>query len=71
MQKQQKTTPLGRPTNLGSGSWTRISDWVFPNNGGSKSWHIEDFNRPWYALLKRADVYGLRLHDLRRTFAGY
>jgi len=46
-------------------------DWVFPSNGGSKSGHIEDFHRPWYALLSRANIPNLRFHDLRRTFASY
>ncbi len=46
-------------------------DWVFPSNGGSKSGHIEDFHRPWYALLKRAKIKDFRFHDIRRTFGSY
>ena len=46
-------------------------DWVFSSNVGSKSGHVEDFHRPWYALLKRAQIADLRFHDLRRTFASY
>ena len=47
-----------------------INDWVFPSEG-SKSGHLEDLHRPWYALLKRAGIEDLRVHDLRRTFGSY
>lgn len=46
-------------------------EWVFPSNGGSKSGHVEDFHRPWYALLKRANITDFRFHDIRRTFGSY
>lgn len=46
------------------------SDFVFPSDT-SKSGHIEDFHRPWYALLKRAEIEDFRIHDIRRTFGSY
>ena len=50
--------------------------WVFPSatysdKRKSKSGHVEDYHRPWYALLKRANIEDLRIHDLRRTFGSY
>ncbi len=46
-------------------------DWVFSSHGKSKSGHIEDFHRPWYAFLKKIDMEDLRIHDIRRTFGSY
>lgn len=46
------------------------SDFVFPSDT-SKSGHVEDFHRPWYALLNRAGIENLRIHDIRRTFGSY
>ncbi|MBP9999471.1 MAG: site-specific integrase [Proteobacteria bacterium] len=46
-------------------------DWVFSSNAGSKSGHFEDLHRPWYALLERAGIEDMRIHDLRRTFGSY
>ena len=46
--------------------------WVFPSDAKkSTSGHVEDYHRPWYALLARAGLEDLRFHDLRRTFGSY
>lgn len=45
------------------------SEWVFPSSG--KSGHIEEPKGAWKALLKRAGIEGLRLHDLRRTHGSW
>ncbi len=36
---------------------------VFSSRAGSKSGHVEDFHRLWYALLKRANIEDLRFYD--------
>ena len=41
------------------------SPWVFPSRG--KTGHLVDMKIAWRKLLKRANVAGLRQHDLRRT----
>ncbi len=43
--------------------------WVFPSH--SRSGHIEDVKKRWIALRKRANLPGVRLHDLRRTKASW
>jgi integrase len=43
--------------------------WVFPAN--SKSGHLEEPKRAWAALIKKADLTNLRIHDLRRTFGSF
>lgn len=39
--------------------------WVFPSP--SASGHLEEPKKAWTAILNRAGIEGLRLHDLRRT----
>jgi integrase len=47
----------------------RTSDWVFPGTG-SKG-HLVEPKRGWNALLKAAEIEGLRKHDLRRTLGSW
>jgi len=42
------------------------SKWVFPSET-SRSGHYESPKRLWAKLLKRANLEGVRIHDLRRT----
>lgn len=39
--------------------------WVFPGDGGTG--HMQDPRKGWLRILKRANLQGLRLHDLRRS----
>jgi integrase len=43
--------------------------WVFPSFG--RSGHIVDLKGRWKALLERAQINGLRQHDLRRTLGSF
>lgn len=46
------------------------SGYVFPSDR-SKSGHIEEPKKQWWALLERAKLDNLHMHDLRRTLATY
>lgn len=52
LKSRQRTRTAGNP-------------WVFPSHGASG--HIVDLKGAWKKLLQRANVSGLRIHDLRRT----
>jgi integrase len=45
----------------------QLPEHVFP--GGGKSGHVVEIKRAWRTLCKRADITGLRIHDLRHSFA--
>ena len=47
--------------------------WVFPTTGNhpSKSGHLQDPTRIWKRVLERAELQGVRIHDLRRTLASW
>jgi integrase len=42
-------------------------EFIFPSVG--KTGHVTDIQRPWDALCKSAAITGLRIHDLRHSFA--
>jgi integrase len=43
--------------------------WVFPSSG--KSGHVTDLKKRWHALLERAGIEDLHIHDLRRTLGSW
>lgn len=43
------------------------NEWVFPAAGGKAA--KPDLKRPWAAITRAAGLNGLRIHDLRHTFA--
>jgi integrase len=46
---------------------TSESDWVFPS--ASKSGHLQEVRKTFTRITQEAGIEGLRLHDLRRSFA--
>lgn len=44
-------------------------EWVFPGPG--KTGHLVEVKRAWARILERADIKGLRIHDLRRTLGSW
>lgn len=49
------------------GGLKRNGDFVLPGDGGDHP--RRDLHRPWKSLCKRAGLEGLRIHDLRHSFA--
>jgi integrase len=45
------------------------SEWVFPSHG--RAGHLMEPKAAWAAILKRAGITDLRLHDLRRTLGSW
>ena len=45
------------------------SEWVFPSH--SQSGHLQEPKKAWAALLVRAGLSGLRIHDWRRTMGSW
>jgi integrase len=44
-----------------------LGEYVFPGNGNSG--HVVEIKKPWRHLCKAAGITGLRVHDLRHSFA--
>ena len=61
MMKQFKEWKIACPTN--------DLDLVFPNETGGPMNSLNMYNRKWMPTLKEAELYGVRFHDLRHTYA--
>ena len=46
---------------------TEGSKFLFPGTG--KSSHLDDVKKAWRAICKKAGISGLRMHDLRHSYA--
>lgn len=50
---------------------TNGKPWVFPGRKDTKTGHLENPYEGWYRILERAEIEGLRLHDLRRSLGSW
>jgi integrase len=66
-QKRDHTIALSEPVRLLLASIERDGDFVFPSNGATG--HLIEIKKAWKALLDRAGIKSLRIHDLRHSFA--
>jgi integrase len=71
-QKKEHIVPLSAPTRqllaeIAAKQKKPLGTFVFPSNG--ESGHVVEIKRAWRTLTKTADITGLRIHDLRHSFA--
>lgn len=48
---------------------TQASTYVFPSRAGTRKGYIYDVRKPFEAACAKAEISGLRIHDLRHSFA--
>jgi integrase len=65
----RKTIILNAPAIAVLSGLNRLGAYVIPGNDPEKP--RADLKRPWEAVSKRASLVGVRLHDLRHTYASF
>lgn len=65
----RKTVILNAPALAVLNAMERIGPYVVPGDDPEQPRH--DLKRPWDAVTKRAGLTGVRLHDLRHTYASF
>jgi integrase len=65
----RKTVILNAPALAVLSGMERVGPYVVPGDDPTK--HRTDLKRPWEAVAKRAGLGGVRLHDLRHTYASF
>ena len=65
----RKTVILNAPTLAVLNALERVGPYVVPGDDPRRARH--DLKRPWGAVTKRAGLTGVRLHDLRHTYASF
>lgn len=65
----RKTVILNAPALTVLNALERVSPYVVPGDDPKEPRH--DLKRPWDAVTKRAGLTGIRLHDLRHTYASF
>lgn len=63
----KKTITLSAPALLVLESLPRVGAYVIAGNNSDRPRH--DLHKPWKAIVNRAGLAGLRIHDLRHSFA--
>jgi integrase len=66
-QKQAHVVPLSAPARQLLSTIDRCGDYVFPGPGARG--HIVEPKKGWAAICRAAGIDGLRIHDLRHSFA--
>lgn len=68
-QKTVHVVPLNPPAREILAGLSQDSEYVFPGrNGGHRN---DGLKKPWQAIRRRAKLAGLRLHDLRHSYASF
>jgi integrase len=67
-QKRVEHVPLSNQAIVFLQSLPKESEFLFP---GRKGEHLTDLKFPWAAICKDAQIAGVRVHDLRHTFASH
>jgi len=65
----RKTVILNAPALAVLNGLERLGPYVVPGDDPERPRH--DLKRPWDAVTKRAELTGVRLHDLRHTYASF
>ena len=65
----RKTIILNAPALAVLNGLERVGPYVVPGDNPAQPRH--DLKRPWDAVIKRAGLIGVRLHDLRHTYASF
>jgi integrase len=66
-QKTDHVVPLSAPAQMLLSEIKGGGEFVFPSDG--KTGHIVEIKKGWASICKAAGIKGLRLHDLRHSFA--
>jgi integrase len=64
-QKREHRVPLNAPARQMLASLPKQDEWVFPGRSG----HRMSLDRSWKRICKAAGLTGLRIHDLRHSYA--
>ena len=67
-QKRVEHVPLNDQAIAFLKSLPREGEYLFPGRTGA---HLTDLKFPWVAICEDAQLHGVRIHDLRHTYASH